>query len=169
MTVSQRKACPAEQTAVHRIDRDLADLLQHLRQETRPGQMMAAGLAGAMKVLGADGAAIIRAAAAPISDGPEVVHRAGLDGPPATIADALLGQAEIAAPALARELNGRPVAVAVCRESMAEKLGLAVWRRRGARVWSCGDAPMLDAIAGVLSLLLARESGAHEFAHTMRT
>ena len=139
MTVRQRKSCPAEPAAVHRTDSDLPDLLQLLRQEARPAQMMSASLAAAMKAVGADGAAIIRATPGSTSDQPEMLHRAGLIGQPESSADTLLRGAEIAAPALARELNGRPVAVAVCRNGVAEKLGLVVWRRRGARAWSGGD------------------------------
>ncbi len=55
------------------------------------------------------------------------------------------------------EPNGRPIVVAVCRQSSTEKVGVAFWRRRGGRAWSGDDVPLVDAIAGIVWLLMDRE------------
>jgi diguanylate cyclase (GGDEF)-like protein len=159
----------SERAAVCRTSEDLVGLLRQLRQETRPAQMMNTGLAAVMNGLGADGAAVIRAAAGSMFNTPQVVHGTGMVGKPETAAVELLRQAEVGAPALSRELDGRPVAVAVCRDSVGERLGLVAWRRRGARAWSDDDVPLLDSIAGVMRLLLDRDASEHERARSMRT
>ena len=81
----------------------------------------------------------------------------------------LLWQAEIGEPALSQELSGRPVAVAVCRDSIGERLGLVVWRRLDARTWNSEDGRLLDSIAGVVWLLLDRASNEHGFTGAART
>lgn len=159
----------SERAAVCRMNEALAGLLLHLRRETRPTHMISTGLDAVMQALGADGAAVVRAAAGSVADAPRVVQRAGLIGPPETTAGALLWQAAVGTPVLSQEPTGRPIAVAVCRDNVGERLGLVVWRRRGARAWSGDDAPLLDSIAGVIWLLLDRESSEHELAHSMRT
>jgi diguanylate cyclase (GGDEF)-like protein len=158
-----------QRAADSRTSEDLAGLLRQLRQETRPAQMMDTGLAAVMDGLGADGAAVIRAATGSMFTAPQVVYGTGAVGVPETTAVALLRQAEVGAPALSREPDGRPVAVAVCRDSVGERLGLVAWRRHGARFWSDDDVPLLDSIAGVLRLLLDRGPGESELARSTRT
>ena len=160
----------SEGTADSRTIEALPSLLQYLRREGQPAHLVGTGLDAVLQALGADGAAVIRALAGSVADAPLIVHRAGIIGPPDTTACALLWQAEVGEPALSQELSGRPIAVAVCRDSVGERLGLAVWRKLDARTWSDSDGPLLDSIAGVVWLLLDRRSNSeHGFAGAART
>jgi diguanylate cyclase (GGDEF)-like protein len=159
----------SERAAICRTSEDLAGLLRQLRQQTRPADMLNTGLVAVMNGLGADGAAVIRAATGSIFGAPQVVHGSGLIGVPETTAVELLRQAEVGTPAQSREPDGRPIAVAVCRDSVGERLGLVAWRRRGARAWSDADLPLLDSIACVMRLLFDRDTSEHALARSMRT
>jgi diguanylate cyclase (GGDEF)-like protein len=158
----------SERTTVSRTGGALPGLLQYLRREAQPTHMIGIGLDAVMQALGADGAAVIRASAGSVSGAPSIVHRAGLIGPPDTTACALLWQAEVGEPALSQETSGRPIAVAVCRDSVGERLGLVVWRGLDGPTWSANDGLLLDSIAGVIWLLLDRGSE-HGVAGTGRT
>jgi len=158
-----------ERSAISRMNVEMTGILRVLRQESRAPQMMAAGLTAVMAAFGAEGAAVIRGASGAASEEPEVLHRAGMIGPPATMAGTLLWQAEIGIPALSHEPNGRPIAVAICRHSSSEKLGLVLWRRRGARAWSTDDAPLVDSMAGIIWLLLERDASRRDLASASRT
>ena len=119
-----------------------------------------------MASLGADGAAVIRGTDA--AEEPEIIHRAGAIGFPAATAAMLLWRAEVGMPALSQEANGRPIAVAVCRQGSAEKLGLALWRRRGACGWSGEDVQLVDCVAGIIWLLLEREVSQRDIVRSTR-
>jgi diguanylate cyclase (GGDEF)-like protein len=157
----------SEHTADPRTGEALPGLLQSLRREAEPAHMIGTGLDAVIRALGGDGAAVICTTAASVSDAPQIVHRAGSIGPPNTTACALLWQAEIGEPALSQELSGRPIAVAVCCDSVGERLGLVVWRRLDARTWSESDGPLLDSLAGIIWLLLDR--GEQELFRSART
>jgi diguanylate cyclase (GGDEF)-like protein len=148
---------------------ELAGILRSLRQESRAPRMMVTGLGGVMAALGAEGAAVIHCPPGAFADKPEVLHHAGAIGLNMNTAGMLLGQAEIGAPALSQEASGRPIAVAVCRERGSEKFGMALWRRRGARAWTGDDAALLDAMAGIIWLLIARDVGQLDLASASRT
>ena len=60
----------------------LPSLLQYLRREGQSAHMIGTGLDALMQALGADGAAVIRAIAGSIASAPQIVHRAGITGPP---------------------------------------------------------------------------------------
>jgi diguanylate cyclase (GGDEF)-like protein len=158
-----------ERAAVARMNVELAGILRSLRQESRAPRMMVMGLGGVMAALGAEGAAVIHCPPGAFADEPEILHRAGAVGLNMNTAGMLLGQAEIGAPALSQEASGRPIAVAVCRERGSEKFGMALWRRRGARAWTSDDAALLDAMAGVIWLLIAWDVGQHDLASASRT
>ncbi|HTI82112.1 MAG TPA: GGDEF domain-containing protein [Acetobacteraceae bacterium] len=160
-------ATQAERAAEARMNAELSGILRSLRRESRVPAMLALGLESIMASLGAEGAAIIRGSPA-AEDEPEIVHRAGMIGFPAATAATLLWQAEVGTPALSHEENGRPIAVAVCRQVSAEKLGLVLWRRRGARGWSGEDIPLMDCVAGIIWLLLEREASQHDVARSTR-
>lgn len=146
---------------------ELSGILRSLRHETRAPAMMATGLDAVMTSLGAEGAAVIRGATS-AADEPDILHRAGMIGFPAVTAAMLLTRAEVGTPALSQEPNGRPIAVAVCRQTANEKLGIVLWRRRGARGWSGEDVPLVDSIAGIVWLLLEREAGQRDLARFTR-
>jgi len=145
---------------------ELSGILRSLRREARVPAMMVLGLESVMASLSAEGAAVIRGTAA--TDEPEIIHRAGMIGFPAATAAMLLWRAEVGTPALSHEANGRPIAVAVCRQATTEKLGLVLWRRRGARGWSGEDVPLVDSVAGIIWLLLEREAGQRDMARYTR-
>jgi diguanylate cyclase (GGDEF)-like protein len=136
---------------------ELAAVLRALRLEARSPQMMTTGLDAVAAAVGAEGAAVIRGAPDTAAREPEVLHRIGMIGLPATSAAALLWRAELGAPATAAEPNGRPIVVAVCRQSNTEKVGLVLWRRRGARAWAGDDMSLVDSFAGIAWLLMDRE------------
>lgn len=159
-------ATQAERAAEARMNAELSGILRSLRRETQVPAMLALGLESIMASLGAEGAAIIRGSSA--EEEPEIVHRAGMIGFPAATAAVLLWRAEVGTPALSHEGNGRPIAVAVCRQASPEKLGLVLWRRRGARGWSGEDIPLMDCVAGIIWLLLEREAGQHDVARSTR-
>jgi diguanylate cyclase (GGDEF)-like protein len=137
---------------------ELAGVLRSLRQEARSPQMMTTGLDAVMAAVGAEGAAVIRGAADSAAKEPDVLHRVGMIGLPATSAASLLWQAELGGPKMAVEPNGRPIVVGVCRQSSTEKVGLVLWRRRGARAWAGDDMSLVDSFAGIVWLLMDRES-----------
>jgi diguanylate cyclase (GGDEF)-like protein len=155
--------------AIVRMNVELSGILRILRQESRSPRMVAMGLDAVMAALGAEGGAVIRCPSGVFAEEPEVLHRAGALGLTMKMAGMLLGQAEIAKPALAQEANGRPIATAVCRQRGSEKFGLVLWRRRGARAWTEDDAALLDAMAGITWLLIARDTGQHDLASASRT
>jgi diguanylate cyclase (GGDEF)-like protein len=99
---------------------------------------------------------------------PEILHRAGVVGLTNSSAGLLLWRAELGTPAMSQETTGRPLAVAVCRGSTKEKLGLALWRRRGARAWSGEDIMLVDAVAGVVWLMLERDGSNREMLRSSR-
>ena len=148
---------------------ELAGILRNLRRETRVPAMIAAGLDAIMGSLGAEGAAVIRGAAGDAAGEPEILHRAGIIGLPSSAAGMLLSRAEVGSPALSQEANGRPIAVAVCRQTTSEKLGLVLWRRRGARTWGGDDVALVDSTAGIVWLLLERDLGNSEIKLSSRT
>jgi diguanylate cyclase (GGDEF)-like protein len=162
-------ATQSERAAVFRTNAELTGILYRLRHESRHAELMAIGLDAIMTALGAEGAAIIRHRPNGESAAPEVLHRAGIIGLPDRLSVQLLSEAELGTPALSREANGRPIAIAMCRGSSSERLGLAVWRRRGARAWSGDDVPLMDSLAGVAWLLTAGEAKRHGLAQFMRT
>ena len=147
---------------------ELAGILRSLRHESRVPAMIATGLDAVMGALGAEGAAVIRGAARGAAEEPEIMHRAGLVGLPATTAGALLWRAEVGTPALSQEPNGRPIAVAVCRQTNNEKLGLVLWRRRGGRAWGGDDIALLDSTAGIVWLLLERDASQRDLSRSAR-
>ena len=153
---------PGEGTSASRLNVELMKILRCLRHEVRVQRMMATGLEAIMGALGAEGVAVIRGAPDTSVVDPEILHRAGLVGLPATSATKLLYRAEIGMPALSVEPNGRLVAVAVCRQTSSEKIGLVVWRRRGATDWAGDDVPLVDAAAGVVWLLTDHEASPRE-------
>jgi diguanylate cyclase (GGDEF)-like protein len=130
--------------------------------------MIATGLDAIMTSLGAEGVAVIRGAPESAIEEPEILHRAGMIGLPNTSAAMLLWRAEVGTPALSQEPNGRPIAVAVCRGSNTEKIGLVLWRRRGARAWNGDDVLLVDAVGGVVWLMLERESGVRDLLRVSR-
>src|SRR5579871_753280 len=154
--------------AATRMNAELSGILRNVRHESRTSAMMATGLDSAMTSLGAEGIAVIRGAPGSASDDPEILHRAGMIGFPANTASMLLWRGEVGSPALSEEPNGRPIAVAVCRQSSSEKLGVVFWRRRGARGWTGEDVPLLDSIAGVIWLLLERDATQRDLARSTR-
>jgi len=141
------------------MNAELAGILRILRRESRVPELLATGLEAIMQALGAEGIAVIRGAPDSAATEPEVLHRAGMIGLPATSAAMLLWRAEIGTPALSVEPNGRPIVVTVCRDSSTEKLGMVLWRRRGARAWAGDDVGLMDAAAGIVWLLIDREAG----------
>src|SRR4051794_6464572 len=144
MTTQNERAAPSRMNAA------LAGILTSLRQEARAPEMMRTGLGEAMAALGAEGVAVIRGLPDSAAAEPEVLHCAGMIGLPATSAGALLALAMIGLPVLSVERNGRPIVVALCRESSSERLGIALWRRCGARAWSGDELPLVDGIAGIV-------------------
>jgi diguanylate cyclase (GGDEF)-like protein len=160
-------ATQEERAAEARMNTELSDILRNLRRESRSPAMMALGLESAMTALGAEGAAVIRGTSTAAED-PEILHRAGMIGFPAATAAMLLWRAEVGSPALSEEANGRPISVSICRQSSNEKLGLVLWRRRGARGWNGDDVPLVDAVAGVIWLLLEREVSQRNIARSTR-
>jgi diguanylate cyclase (GGDEF)-like protein len=149
------------------MNAELSSILRSLRQESRAPVLMAAGLDAVMASLGAEGAAVVRHAANG-EDEPAILHRAGMIGFPATTAAMLLCRAEVGMPALSQEPNGRPIAVAVCRDAKNEKLGVVLWRRRGARGWNAEDVPLVDSVAGIVWLLMERDTGKREVLRNSR-
>lgn len=144
------------------MNAELAGILRTLRREARSPKMMQAGFDAIMAAVGAEGAAVI--CGAPNRDDELVVmHRAGVIGQMAATAKSLLTLATIGTAAFAVEPGGRPAIVAICRDSGQEKLGLALWRRRGARAWANEDVPLVDAVAGIVWLLMDREESQREF------
>lgn len=159
----------SERAVASRMNMELAGVLRSLRHETRAPELMATGLDAVMAALGAEGAAVIRGTPGAMSAEPEVLYRLGMIWLPASAAGTLLWQAQIGLPALAQEPNGRPIAVAVCRQSSIEKLGLVLWRRRGARGWTSDDAPLVDAMAGIIWLVMDRHTRQRDMPGSMRT
>jgi len=149
------------------MNAELSTILRCLRQESRAPALIATGLDAVMASLGADGAVVIRGTNK-ADDEPDIMQRAGMIGFPSTTAAMLLCRAEVGTPALSQEPNGRPIAVAVCRDSKNEKIGLVLWRRRGARGWSPEDVPLVDAVAGVIWLLIERDVSQIEIARSSR-
>jgi diguanylate cyclase (GGDEF)-like protein len=159
----------SERAAASRMSTELAGILRNLRRESRVPAMIASGLDAIMGSLGAEGAAVIRGVPGDATSEPEILHRAGIIGLPSTAAGMLLWRAEVGTPALSQEANGRPIAVAVCRQTTNEKLGLVLWRRRGARTWGGEDVALVDSTAGIVWLLLERDLGNGEIRHSSRT
>lgn len=147
---------------------ELAQMLQHLRREAWAPQMMSTALGATINALGAAGAAVIHATPGSTLTEPEVLHRAGIIGTIASTPVALLHRAAIGTPESAREPDGCPVIVAVCRQDANDAIGLAVWRRPGARTWDGEDAPLVDALAGIIRLLLDRAASRHEATRAVR-
>ena len=127
---------------------------------------MSRGLDVVMAALGAEGAAVIRVASGEACD---MLYRVGDVGAAASITATLLRRADIGAPSIARDADGRAMAASVCQQGVSGTLGLVLWRRRGARDWSGEDLPLVDASAGVVRLLLDRETDRADLSRTMRT
>jgi diguanylate cyclase (GGDEF)-like protein len=153
---------PGERTSTSRLNVELTKILRCLRHEVRVQRMMATGLDAIMGALGAEGVAVIRGAPDTSVADPDILHRVGIIGMPATSATKLLYRAEIGMPALSVEPNGRLIAVAVCRQTSGEKIGIVVWRRRGAPEWAGDDVPLVDAAAGIVWLLMDHEASPRE-------
>ncbi len=158
-----------ERSASTRMGEELASILRALRLEARTPQMMSTGLDAVMSSLGAEGVAVIRLASGQGGPQAEVVHRSGLIGGDTATMATLLLRAEIGGPSIGREPDGRPVIAAVCRDGGTEAFGLLAWRRHGARVWTSDDAPLVDAIAGIVCLLRDAAAGVREVIEATRT
>ena len=130
--------------------------------------MIGAGLDAIMGSLGAEGAAVIRGAPGDATENPKYCIAPVSSACPAPTAGMLLWRAEVGTPALSQEANGRPIAVAVCRQTTNEKLGLVLWRRRGARTWGGEDVALVDSTAGIVWLLLERDIGNSELTRSAR-
>jgi diguanylate cyclase (GGDEF)-like protein len=157
----------SERAAASRMNTELSGILRSLRHEARAPAMMSTGLNAAMTALGAEGVAVIRCGKG-AEDEPDILHRAGMIGFPSVTAAMLLTRAEVGTPAMSQEPNGRPIAVAVCHQTAGEKLGIVLWRRRGARGWSGEEVPLVDSIAGIVWLLLERDASHRELARSTR-
>jgi len=149
----------SERAAIARMNAGLADILRCLRREQRQDRMMTTGLDAMIATLDAEGVAVIRSVPDSATVEPEVLHRCGMIGPSAMSAAMMLWRANIGTPVLSTEPNGRPIAVGVCRENLREKVGVVFWRKRGGRGWSGEDVPLVDAVAGIVWLLMERELG----------
>jgi len=60
------------------------------------------------------------------------------------------------------------MAAAICQQSAGCTLGLVLWRQPGARGWSGEDIALVDAIAGIVRLLLDRETNRADRARATR-
>ena len=160
---------PGQWATASRMNSELSRILCSLRGEGSAAQMMAAGLDAIMGSLGAEGVAVIRSISATAGVEPEVLHRAGMIGLPATSAARLLQCAEIGTPVPSVEPNTRPIVVAVCRQTSDEKFGMVLWRCRGARDWTGDDMPLVDSLAGIVCLLMDRGAGPCDVFHAAPT
>ena len=149
----------SERAAIARMNAGLADILRCLRRELRQDRMMATGLEAMLTTLDAEGVAVIRSVPDSATVEPEVLHRCGMIGSSAMSAAMMLWRANIGTPVLSTEPNGRPIAVGVCRESFQEKVGVVFWRKRARQGWTGEDVPLVDAVAGIVWLLMERELG----------
>lgn len=123
---------------------------------------MAKALDCIMLAVGAEGIAVIRSVPGSAAAEAHVLHQAGTTGVTTLTANLLLSRAQIGTPALSLEPNGRPIVAAVCRGNGGQKIGLVLWRRRGARAWAAGDVGLVDSAAGILWLLLDRDVAQHD-------
>ena len=160
---------PGQWATASRMNSELSRILCSLRHEGSAAQMMAAGLDAIMGSLGAEGIAVIRGISDTAGVEPDVLHRAGMIGLPATSAARLLQCAEIGTPVPSVEPNTRPIVVAVCRQTSDEKFGIVLWRRRGAREWTGDDMPLVDSLAGIVCLLMDRGAGPRDVFHSTPT
>jgi diguanylate cyclase (GGDEF)-like protein len=58
---------------------------------------------------------------------------------------------------------------AVCRQTSDEKFGMVLWRCRSARDWTGDDMPLIDSLAGIVSLLMDRGAGPRDVFHAAPT
>jgi diguanylate cyclase (GGDEF)-like protein len=128
--------------------------------------MMGIGLDAIMGALGAEGIAVVRCVAGIPAVEAEVLHRAGVIGPPTLQAGKLLRHAAVGVPAVSVDASGRPTAAAVCQQASDEKFGVVLWRRCGARLWTDDDVLLIDSVAGIARLLMDRDAGLHRLTPT---
>lgn len=154
-----------------------ADVLDHtmnqMRQELTAPRMIQAVLEAIMHAMGAQGAAVLDLATAPLDEPPPlpwpVLHHAGED-PLSIQADALAllhGQDD----AVTVEKTPQGYAVLACPAGtrFGDRAGLVVWRAASARAWGADDQTLATSVTGLIRIVLEHESIQRELARQART
>ena len=154
-----------------------ADVLDHtmnqMRQELTAPRMIQAVLEAIMHALGAQGAAVLDLATAPLDEPPPlpwpVLHQTGEDALPIQ-SDALAlldGQDD----AVAMEKTPQNYTLLACPAAtrFGDRAGLVVWRAAGSRAWGTDDSTLLTSVTGLIRIVLEHESIQRELARQART
>ena len=154
-----------------------ADVLDHtmsaMRQEAMAPRMMQAGLNAIMHALGAQGAALLDLATAPLSEPPAlpwpVLHHVGEDPFP-VLAEALQVLQEQDDAALVRRTpQGYTVLACPADTRFGERAGLIVWHNAGERAWDGDDLKLATSVTGLIRIVMEHESIQRELARQART
>jgi diguanylate cyclase (GGDEF)-like protein len=154
-----------------------ADLLDHtmnqIRLESMAPRMMQAGLNAIMLAVGAQGAALLDLAQAPLDEPPAlpwpVLHHVGEDPLP-VLADALAQlQGQDDATVVKRTPHGYTVLACPAYTRFGERAGLVVWRSANGRPWDEDDLKLATSVTGLIRIILEHESIQRELARQART
>ena len=157
---------PGASAALPGAGEEIADLLRALRQRPHGGSLISDVLEGVALAADAEGAALIRA---PRDEPCETLYRHGAVGSLVGKAAGLLRRARIGVPVTARDTDRRSLALSICRQDASETVALLLWRDADACAWTAADASFVDASAGILWLVLDRETTRTEYVRSLRT
>jgi diguanylate cyclase (GGDEF)-like protein/PAS domain S-box-containing protein len=145
----------------------LDHILSRVSQETSADCMMDAALWALIYALGAEGSAIIGAAAEGAK--PQVLHECG-PGASAILetASRLLMQPDEDANR-ATSLDGRLVLAAGCQTRFGANTGLAVWRKVDERTWDQEDTLLAGSVISIIRMILEFEAVQQEMRHQALT
>lgn len=169
---AQERRDAAAAAAVRRAD-VLDHTMNQMRQELTAPRMVQAVLEAIMRALGAQGAAVLDLATAPLDEPPplpwHVLHYAGEDPLPVQ-ADALaLLHGQDDAVAVAKTPQGYAVLACPAGTRFGDRAGLVVWRAAGGRAWEADDLMLLTSVTGLIRIVLEHESIQRELARQART
>ena len=154
-----------------------ADVLDHtmnqMRQELTAPRMIQAVLEAIMHELGAQGAAVLDLATAPLDEPPPlpwpVLHQAGEDPLPIQ-ADALaMLQGQDDAVTVDKTPQGYAMLACPAATRFGDRAGLVVWRAAGGRAWNTDDNTLLTSVTGLIRIVLEHQSIQRELARQART
>ena len=152
--------------ALARAGEEIAGLLRALRGRPHARSLMSEVLEAIARAADAEGVVLVRASA----DEPrEALYRHGAVGALGGKAAGLLRRARVGTPMMGRDSDERSLAVSICHQDAAETVALLLWRGKDASAWTTEDAAFVDASAGILWLVLDRETSRTEYIRSLRT
>jgi diguanylate cyclase (GGDEF)-like protein len=166
VNVTAQEQANADTASALRRSRALDRILDQMRQEVMAPRMMRAVLDGAMRALGAQGAAVLDLQPGTTK---HVLHGVGEDAN--TLAQDIqhhMVESDGSTRALVSP-DGRPLLISPASTRFGDIAALLAWRVPGGRIWDDDDIVLAASVTGVMRIVLEHESIQRELARQART